>query len=130
MSTKGLGKGVPSNIPNPTAVGTEGVSRERAAESGQRCSPYLASPIASAGDTARCWVDPAVWFLYSYFDKISGGRKSKQKVSAIGIVCFDKENFHFVFCFFFFNCATIEEFKFMLFSLFYSASTLQYMIKY
>lgn len=70
-----------------------------------------------------------MWVLYSYFDKISGGRKSKQKVSAIGIVCFDKENFHFVF-WVFLNCATIEEFKFMLFSLFYSALTLQYMIKY
>lgn len=35
MNTKGLGKDVPSNIPNPTAVVTEGVSRECAAESGR-----------------------------------------------------------------------------------------------
>lgn len=47
MNTEGLGKGIPSNIPNPTAVGTEGISRECTAE-----SAYLASPSANAGDMA------------------------------------------------------------------------------
>lgn len=88
MNTKELGKGVPSNIPSPTAVDTEGVSGECAAKSSQR------KVLSLAGlSYCQCWVDPAVWSLCSYFDKIPGRRKSEQRVSAIRIVCFDGGNF-------------------------------------
>lgn len=50
MNSEGLGKGIPSNIPNPTAVGTEGTSRECTAESSR--AKVLSLPGFSH---CQCW---------------------------------------------------------------------------
>jgi len=50
MNTKGLGKDVPANIPNPTAVAAEGAGRECVAESGR--AQVLSLPRLSH---CQCW---------------------------------------------------------------------------